>query len=392
LLGFDTMRELFPGFNHDPDYEKLWKECYFVLDTNVLLRLYEYPESTTDNILDFLEHEKIRERIWLPHQVALEYQKNRLKVIWKQENFYTVMINFLNEFINDISNLKKKFDKRSEILQSEHRYLNVSELFGNIDKEIDGFLASLKKLRNDIQTNKNRDLKLSDDDVIGGRLNELFGKHNIGESYSKYRLSKIFDESKFRYQNEIPPAYRDKKDGDLIIWFQIIDLAKKKKKPVIFVTDDIKEDWWFKKDNGDLLGPHPLLIQEFFDETKQIFHMYRPKIFLKYLEQYIEDLEMDPKTIRDVSTFKPTIMPINQFIMPDELLQKINSPLIVPTVDMTSVTAEMNRQWQELMGKIFAVNSIPFHVDMPDLSRINKLETMNYRQNSEKKEDDQKEE
>ena len=129
-----------------------------------------------------------------------------------------------------------------------------------------------------------------------------------------------------------------------------------------------------------------------FDETKQIFHMYRPKIFLKYLEQYIEDLEMDPKTIRDVSTFKPTIMPINQFIMPDELLQKINSPLIVPTVDMTSVTAEMNRQWQELMGKIFAVNSIPFHVDMPDLSRINKLETMNYRQNSEKKEDDQKEE
>lgn len=361
------MRELFPGFNHNPDFEKLWNECFFVLDTNVLLRLYEYSESTTDNILDFLEHEEIRDKLWLPHQIALEFQKNRLKVIWEQENLYKEIINFVKEYSNDIINLKKKFKKRKQLFQSDHRHLNLTEIFDSVDQEIETLLDSLEEIKKSIEKKKHTDSKLSDEDVIEVRLNKLFGKHNISKPYNKDKINEIIVESEFRYKNEIPPAFRDEKDGDLILWFQIIDFARKNNVPIIFVTDDTKEDWWFKNNKGDLIGPHPFLVQEFTCETKQMFHMYRPKKFLEYLQQYIHDLEMDPKTIEDVASFKPPLLPsVNDLIISNEALKNINRGMMIPNIKMAKAMSEINRN---IFKASLAMNSL--QNNLINLSSIN---------------------
>jgi len=37
---------------------------------------------------------------------------------------------------------------------------------------------------------------------------------------------------------------RGNKFGDLIIWKEMIEKAKAEKRPIIFVTDDGKSDWW----------------------------------------------------------------------------------------------------------------------------------------------------
>lgn len=54
---------------------------------------------------------------------------------------------------------------------------------------------------------------------------------------------------------------------------------QQKKKPIIFVTDDNKEDWWLKE-NGETKRPRPELIKEFFDETGTRILIYNPEQFL----------------------------------------------------------------------------------------------------------------
>jgi hypothetical protein len=41
------MRDLFPGFYRpsEEEFHRVWQEGIFVLDTNVLLNLYRYPEE-----------------------------------------------------------------------------------------------------------------------------------------------------------------------------------------------------------------------------------------------------------------------------------------------------------------------------------------------------------
>ncbi len=55
-------------------------------DTNVLLGLYRYPKEAHDELIRTFN--QIEDRLWIPHQVALEYQENRLSVISEQLGKY----------------------------------------------------------------------------------------------------------------------------------------------------------------------------------------------------------------------------------------------------------------------------------------------------------------
>ena len=64
------------------------------------------------------------------------------------------------------------------------------------------------------------------------------------------------EEGQGRYKKEIPPGFKDAKDkdgvrkyGDLIIWKEMLKFALKQSKNIIFITDDVKADWWETQDN-----------------------------------------------------------------------------------------------------------------------------------------------
>ena len=80
--------------------------------------------------------------------------------------------------------------------------------------------------------------------------------------------------AKKRYKKENPPGYKDakKKDGirkysDLIWWKEVIQYARKSRKNIVLVTDDVKEDWWTIDEKGQYLFRGEL-ITEFEKETK----------------------------------------------------------------------------------------------------------------------------
>jgi hypothetical protein len=80
----------------DADFESLWKDATFSVDANVLLNAYRYTETTRTRLLDILS--RLGSRLWLPHQVGLEYQRNRLNVISGQLPEYDVISKKMQEF------------------------------------------------------------------------------------------------------------------------------------------------------------------------------------------------------------------------------------------------------------------------------------------------------
>lgn len=111
------------------------------------------------------------------------------------------------------------------------------------------------------------------------------------------------DEAKKRYECAIPPGYKDlhKKGpaayGDAIAWFQLLDYAKTIDKPLILVTRDTKEDWWWEHD-GKTLGPRHELIQEMVD-TNTRFYMYTTERFMEYAQTHFH-LDAKPEVIEEV--------------------------------------------------------------------------------------------
>src|SRR5262245_34240564 len=83
-----TMRDMFRHHHKftEADREAIWKDCVFVLDTNVLLNIYRYADANRQRLFDVLD--ALRGRIWIPHQVALEFYKRRLGVIVEQRKKY----------------------------------------------------------------------------------------------------------------------------------------------------------------------------------------------------------------------------------------------------------------------------------------------------------------
>ncbi len=78
-----------------------------------------------------------------------------------------------------------------------------------------------------------------------------------------------------------------------------MDFARSQKKPIIFVTDDGKKDWWLSdiKSQGQA-RPLPELVQEMFVEAGVLLHMYQGYEFLKQAEVFLK-LEEKPDVIEE---------------------------------------------------------------------------------------------
>jgi hypothetical protein len=75
------MKDVFFGYYPptEKEYDVLWKKGIVVLDTNVLLDLYRLPPIARDELMAVLA--ELKEQLWIPYQVGLEFQRQRLTVI-----------------------------------------------------------------------------------------------------------------------------------------------------------------------------------------------------------------------------------------------------------------------------------------------------------------------
>jgi PIN like domain len=293
------MKKVFASYYRptEKEFSVLWEKCLFVLDANVLLNLYRYTSSTNQELINILT--QISTRLWMPYQAALEYQERRLEVIAEQVEAYDSIQKLVDGSQNDLESKLKSYTR--------HPFVNIDGLIS----ELNGVFA---KFKIDVGKHKQKHPDLLNTDHLRETVTKLLdGK--VGQSYPVERLEEIKKTAKIRYENEMPPGFKDTKKGeprqynDLVIWFQVIDKAKEVKKPIIFITDDRKEDWWLKF-KGKTIGPRPELIAEMTSEADVSFYMYQPDQFMKYARKHLKrQVKEDAiKEVQDVRRRSQTIL------------------------------------------------------------------------------------
>lgn len=270
------MRNLFSGYYRptEEQFGRMWSECTFAFDANVLLNVYRYAPATRSRLFDILR--RLRERIWIPYQAAHEYHQNRMNVISQQFRAYDVLEKQLNKSLQELETKLKEC--------TPHPVVDINQLTQIIRE-------TTEKAKSALQEAKQRHPDLLAPDDSRDAITDLFDGR-VGAPYSDEELARIFGEAKRRISQQIPPGYRDtEKSGsrqysDVVLWFQLIVFAQSQRTPLIFITDDSKEDWWLQHE-GKTIGPRPELRQEMLSKAGVDFYMYQTDTFMDHAQRVL---------------------------------------------------------------------------------------------------------
>lgn len=287
-----SMRDAFRGYYRpSPARTKaIWKSALVVLDTNVLLDLYRYSAATRDALLDVMS--RLQEQLWLPHQVAKEFQERRLGVVRQQDDV-------AQKLKGAVAQAHKTLRNRCNEL-AEHPYLERAPLLDAIEK---GFTLMTEEVSK--RGGKSDAWDPIEDDEIRSKFDELFARR-VGPGFTSDELRAVIEQGEKRYADELPPGFRDadkkgdRKYGDLILWLQIVAKAADVEKPVILVTSDGKEDWWWTHGSGRV-GPHPKLVEELHERAGTELLMYTPERFTKHASRLLKT-DVSKQTLDEIAT------------------------------------------------------------------------------------------
>ncbi|TAJ47313.1 MAG: hypothetical protein EPO52_12500 [Herbiconiux sp.] len=264
------MRELFPGYNgHDEaDLQKMWESALIVVDTNVLLDLYAQTPKTRSAMVNLLLSQK--ERMWIPHQVALEFQRNK---DGKRESATASHRSLGNTIKQQRANTKKAI----EDLKRFNVNLDVEKRLASYFRAAGALAQAVTDAKGDFEQDTSRG------DPVLKVVEELFPVERIGPAFKETQLSKHRKLGLERYAAQVPPGWADLDSktgdrvfGDYFLWVQTMRYAMKTKQDVILVTNEQKADWADAKKKF-----HPELFSEFFIETGRQLLIFRPGEFVE---------------------------------------------------------------------------------------------------------------
>lgn len=302
------MRDQFSGYYRptDSDFALLWAEGVFVFDTNVLLNLYSYPEEVRNVFISVLL--KIKDRIWIPYQVGLEFHRNRFSRI-KQSN------QRVEKLLQTIETTGNQLNSEVRSIELEKRNIGISD----IQDRLAAVQEAHKTLSEAVKLACDRLPPVSLDDAIGEEICRLL-ENKVGKPPAdQHALDALVVDGQERFDKKIPPGFGDEKNkgddtfrdrgiiylrkfGDLILWRQLMDHAKANNlTKVVLVTGDKKPDWWWLDDHKTL-GPLPELVQEIkINSQVELFWMYSADQFLKFAETYLKATEVTAEAVEQAA-------------------------------------------------------------------------------------------
>jgi PIN like domain len=267
------VREQFAAYYPpDPERRREFVAAGLVaLDANVLLDLYRMNTDAREDVLGLLR--QLSDRLWVPHQAALEFHRNRFAVIHDQEQVF-------KKLQKDVTDAGEKIMGIVSNVRN-HPIIDRKALEGVIRESLGVMRSYLEGLGQEpilsIQT------AVDADPVLDAVTTLLADK--VGSAYTPDEMTKVEAEGMQRVKDQRPPGYADaKKDGaqalgDYVLWRQLLDEAVKRKLPVLLVTNDQKEDW-YRRLHGITIGPRTELISEMLEEAGVPFHAQTLERFL----------------------------------------------------------------------------------------------------------------
>lgn len=247
------------------EFKTLWETCFFSFDTNVLLDLYRFHDAARGAMLSLMEH--VASRVWLPHQVALEFHRSRPAVVAEFEQTYDALTDRIQAFAEKV---KQDFPR--------HPHLDIARICATIQE-------ATKAISDARSAHRHR---LNDDD-IRERLVAIFGSRTGTEPTD---VKNREEQARKRIKERVPPGYEDAgKDGDgslgdVLLWLELVARCQELKQPLILVTSERKDDWFWRK-RGRTFGPRPELRREVLDSAGVDFHLYRWDQFEAHAREFL---------------------------------------------------------------------------------------------------------
>lgn len=351
-------------------FEKVWQNGVIVFDTNVLLNLYRYNKEARNELIKLMK--SYQSRLWIPYQIGLEFMANCETVkAWIHKGF--------KDLSTQVDECKKSFFMYFDKNYSKHKHINRKELEQLFDQQMQPIKDKLVEWEKSIPDYDKKD-------VVKNKIVELYDQ-KVGTDYNYDELLEIYAKGKTRYDNKIPPGYKDATKekwemgvrhvfGDLIAWMQIMDYAKANDKDVIFVGEDLKEDWWEKND-GKLNKPRQELLDEFKYRTGREIVFHTQKGFIeaskkKLKEETLKEIErVREENMRFLEQLRIATESISPFLTRFDYpaLGRISTPSFEEIQKLATATAPNMQAFQQ------SLKSIQDHANIytPIFERIREL-------------------
>jgi len=299
--GETKLQDKFPGYYRrtKEELDRIWRDGIIVLDTNVLLNLYRYSERAREELLGVLR--RVKDQLWIPYQVAEEFHRDRSVVIKNQKQAYSAVQQALKNARNDVRDKMGKMHRDSGI--------EANDLLKKVEETFEVLIAESKRFEDKAAIQSIKESNSPDDDEVWRAMIEILDGR-VGERLPPERQRGIVDEQgPRRYEAEMPPGYKDlnkkgdRRYGDLVLWFEVIEKARETGKSILFVTDDTKEDWWQTLEKPPR-HPRPELVNEMHREAGVLFHILLLPEFLQEASNKL-DRDISQDVAEEIEDLRP---------------------------------------------------------------------------------------
>lgn len=289
------------------DYARVFQTGMVVLDTNVLLNLYRSNERTRRDTLAVLS--KLRDRLWVPHQVLTEFWRNRESKTVRHHHGAKAKETTaaLDRVRRSVQDAVERWMKDVRLKEDEEVTLRVNDGLKALAETLDG-------LQETIEVQARRDAlegtaETHTDPVLAELEPLLHGR--IGEPLAPADHDKAVQEAQERADEEIPPGYEDFRNkppeqaaGDYLLWVQLLEEAKVRACDVLLVTGDVKKDWWHTRDGDIPARPRSELVVELREHAGSRLYMLTPAELLTRAEELLEGLQVDEDSVSDLEQLR----------------------------------------------------------------------------------------
>lgn len=257
------------------------EEYIIILDTNVLLNIYRYSPEFSEFGMECLL--AIKDYIYLPATVRLEFGKHCRAAFANME----ARVKKASKETTDRINKAKENILASCINLERLKFSDV----GDFKEGLTAILDNLTKYAFDF-FDERKGLELishywGKNDKVAELVKYIADDARVMVEPSQEEIFAWCEEGEERYKKGNPPGFKDAKNkdgvrkyGDLIIWKEILKFSRENNKNIIFITDDVKSDWW--ETNEEKRTFHNSLISE-FSKTGHTINAYESQTFYSLL-------------------------------------------------------------------------------------------------------------
>ncbi|WP_354570546.1 PIN-like domain-containing protein [Glaciihabitans sp. UYNi722] len=222
------------------------------MDANVLLNVLRYTPSARKELLRVLA--EVAERCFVPHQIAVEYNRNRVKVVADRHKE-------LQDIAEEVAGIKRSV--RTVVNGFKNRSTLRSKDVPALEESVTDFLAALENAYEDAlqQYDLEPDRLVGTIDEWTANLDVILTGHVAARPSAELLEADVLEAEK-RHNESIAPGFKDQNKGDYLWWAETLRHPGLRGRALLVISDDTAKGDWVLEERGIGVGPHPVLIED----------------------------------------------------------------------------------------------------------------------------------